>query len=82
MNIRLYNARILTMEKDRDIFHGEVWIKNDRIAYIADDSELEKWRGEGFPRITWDYQVDCENNLLMPGFKDAHTHSGMTLLRS
>ncbi len=83
MNIRLYNARILTMEKDREIFRGEIWIKNDKIAYIADVKELEKeWRGEGVPRISWDYQIDCEDNLLMPGFKDAHTHSGMTLLRS
>ena len=31
MNIRLYNARILTMEKERDIFRGEIWIKNDKI---------------------------------------------------
>ena len=83
MNIRLYNARILTMEKDREIFHGEIWIKNDKIAYIADDHELNReWRGENVPRIFWDYQIDCENNLLMPGFKNAHTHSGMTLLRS
>ena len=71
------------MEKDREIFRGEIWIKNDKIAYIADVKELEKeWRGEGVPRISWDYQIDCEDNLLMPGFKDAHTHSGMTLLRS
>ena len=83
MNIRLYNARILTMEKDKDIFHGEIWIKNDKIAYIADDEEIEReWRGADVPRISWDYELDCEDNLLMPGFKNAHTHSGMTLLRS
>lgn len=83
MNIRLYNARILTMEKDRDIFHGEIWIKNDKIAYIADDEDMKKnWSGSDVPRFHWDYQVDCENNLLMPGFKNAHTHSGMTLMRS
>ncbi len=83
MNLRLYNAQILTMEKGRDIFHGEIWIKNDKIVYMADEVELERvWRGEDVPRISWDYQIDCENNLLMPGFKDAHTHSGMTLLRS
>jgi len=83
MNLRLYNARILTMEKGREIFHGEVWVKNDKIAYIADDQELQtEWKDDHIPRITWDYQIDCENNLLMPGFKDAHTHSGMTLLRS
>ena len=30
----------------------------------------------------WDNQIDCKGNLLMPGFKNAHTHSGMTFLRS
>ena len=40
MNIRLYNAKILTMEKDREIFTGEIWIKNDKIAYVAEQSEL------------------------------------------
>ena len=83
MNLRLYNARILTMEENRDIFHGEVWVKNDKIVYVADDSEIEKnWRGEDVPRINWDRQIDYEGNLLMPGFKNAHTHSGMTLMRS
>lgn len=83
MNIRLYNARILTMEKNRDVFFGEVWVKNDKIVYVADEKEIEeKWRGDNVPYINWDLQIDCEKNLLMPGFKDAHTHSGMTLLRS
>ncbi len=83
MNLRLYNARILTMEENRDIFHGEVWVKNDKIVYVADDLEIEKnWRGDDVPRINWDRQIDCEGNLLMPGFKNAHTHSGMTLMRS
>lgn len=83
MNIRLYNARILTMEKDRPIFKGEVWIRNEKIAYVADEQELERdWRTGEFPRIPWDIELDCRENLLMPGFKNAHTHSGMTFLRS
>lgn len=83
MNLRLYNARILTMEPGRDIFWGEIWVKNEKIVYVADQEEIEReWRGEGVPRIAWDYQLDCEGNLLMPGFKDAHTHSAMTFLRS
>lgn len=83
MNIRLYNARILTMEKNRDIFRGEIWIKNDKIAYIPECEELEKeWSGQDVPRIAWDIELDCKENLLMPGFKNAHTHSGMTFLRS
>ncbi len=82
MNIRLYNARILTMEKNRPIFRGEIWVKNEKIAYVADLEQLgESWRKD-FPNITWDIELDCKDNLLMPGFKDAHTHSPMTFLRS
>lgn len=82
MNIRLYNAKILTMEKDRPVFEGEVWVKNDRIVYIAEEAELQtEWNRE-IPRIVWDIEIDCKKNLLMPGFKNAHTHSGMTFLRS
>ena len=82
MNIRLYNAKILTMEKDRDVFSGEVWVRNDRIAYVADEEELASEWGQDFPRIAWDIELDCKGNLLMPGFKNAHTHSAMTFLRS
>lgn len=30
MNIRLYNARILTMEPGREVFYGEIWVKMTR----------------------------------------------------
>ena len=82
MNIRLYNAQILTMEKNRPVFRGEVWVKGGRIAGILDC-------GAECPNVDnitvetrWDLELDCEENLLMPGFKDAHTHSAMTFLRS
>ena len=29
-----------------------------------------------------DEEIDCEGNVLMPGFKDAHTHSAMVAMRS
>ena len=83
MNIRLYNARILTMEKHKPVFEGEVWIKNEKIVYVATKEELQaEWNAANVPRIVWDVQLDCQGNLLMPGFKDAHTHSAMTFLRS
>lgn len=80
MNIRLYNARILTMENP-EITEGEVWVRDERILYVGDgrDAVCRKQEPES---IVWDREIDCEGNLLMPGFKDAHTHSGMTLLRS
>ena len=82
MNIRLYNARILTMEKGRDIFRGEIWVKNDKIVYISTNEELAAIVSAKLPRINWNFEIDCNDDLLMPGFKDAHTHSGMTFLRS
>ena len=83
MNIRLYNARILSMEENRDIFFGEVWVKNDRIVYAGDGADTDSiYQKLQIPCLIWDREIDCEGNLLMPGFKDAHTHSGMTLLRS
>ena len=82
MNIRLYNARILTMEHGVTIFRGEIWVKNEKIAYVARQEELDGTLKEDFPKISWDVQIDCKGNLLMPGFKDAHTHSAMTFLRS
>lgn len=83
MNIRFYNARILTMEMNRPVFKGEVWIKEERILYVGLSEDLDTFSRikPDFP-IKWDEEIDCNGNLLMPGFKNAHTHSGMTLLRS
>ena len=74
MNIRIYNARVLTMEQDRDIFFGEVHVKANRISYVGG--------AENAPKGRWDREIDAKGNVVMPGFKDAHTHSAMTFLRS
>lgn len=82
MKLRFFNARILTMEKDRSIFLGELWVKDDRIIYVGDGKEKEEKAVKAGTGFSWDEEIDCKGNLLMPGFKNAHTHSGMTLLRS
>ena len=83
MNIRLYNARILSMKEGQDIFAVEIWVKNDRILYIGDGSDTDQiYQKSPNTCIVWDREIDCKGNLLMPGFKNAHTHSGMTLMRS
>ena len=79
MNIILYNARILTMEDDRELFDGEIWIEDDTISYVGksmSDDEISS------SDIKFDIEKDCLGNVLMPGFKDAHTHSAMTGMRS
>lgn len=82
MNIRLYNARILTMEKGKDIFRGEIWIKNDKIALVASKEKIDELGRDVLLHINWDYELDCGDDLIMPGLKNAHTHSAMTFLRS
>ena len=83
MNIRFYNAKILTMEDNMDIFEGQIWIRDDIILYVGDAGDLDSFYKEsGISCLVWDKEIDCKKNLLLPGFKNAHTHSGMTLLRS
>ncbi len=74
MFTRIYNARILTMETDKPMFLGEIQIKDDTITYAGSMMK------EG--NVKWDREIDAGGNLVMPGFKDAHTHSAMTFLRS
>ncbi|MCM1126535.1 MAG: amidohydrolase [Lachnospiraceae bacterium] len=83
MNFRFYNARILTMEENSDIFLGEVWVEEDRIVYVGEVQDKAQTAKElSLTGIRWEREIDCKQNLLLPGFKNAHTHSGMTLLRS
>ena len=77
MKIRFYNAKILTLTEDEkfQIVEGEPWTEDNLIAYI----------GEGKDTVAeekWDREIDAKGNLLMPGFKNAHTHTAMTFLRS
>lgn len=77
MNTRIINARILTMEKEKPIFRGEIQIKGSRITYIGESKEADKE-----DKNQWDREIDAQGNLIMPGFKNAHAHSAMTFLRS
>lgn len=74
MNIRFYNAKILTMES-LDILEGELWVSDGKIIRVCDDI-IEDYM------VSWDKEIDCNGNLLMPGFKNAHAHAPMTFLRS
>ena len=74
MKVRFYNGKILTMQDGCDILeNAELHTQDDTISYIG----KTKPTGERFDR-----EINLEGNLLMPSFKDAHTHSPMTCLRS
>lgn len=74
MNIRIYNVQILTMKDGQAPFLGEVQIQEDTITYVGEPVSEQT--------VKWDREIDGQGNLLMPGFKNAHTHTAMTFLRS
>ena len=57
---------------DDKIIKADLVVENNLIAYIGNDSSSFG----PFDRI-----IECNENLLMPGFKNAHTHSAMVFLR-
>ncbi|MCI8561936.1 MAG: amidohydrolase [Lachnospiraceae bacterium] len=62
------------MQQDMPLFWGELQVEDGKITYVGEEKKVS---GDA-----WDRQIDAEGNLLMPGFKNAHTHSAMTFLRS
>ena len=72
MKTILRNARILKMT-DSNIIRGDIVIEDNHIKYIGSDSKQF---------APFDIDRDCKGNIIMPGFKNAHTHSAMTFLRS
>lgn len=62
------------MDGSCELQEGELWTRDERISYIGPAKD-DKQAG-------WDREIDCQGNVLMPGFKNAHTHSGMTAMRS
>ena len=74
--IRFYNGKILTLADGFDISDGEVWVDKDKIYFVGNPT-ADKLRSQSFDR-----EINLCGNLLMPSFKNAHTHSAMTFLRS
>jgi len=73
MEILIKNARILTMRDHEALFTGDIVVTDDRITYVGPSIN----HNTEFDRI-----IDADGNVVMPGFKNAHTHSPMTFLRS
>ncbi|GLC82169.1 amidohydrolase [Lacrimispora brassicae] len=80
MNTRFFNAKILTMSGDFSIIEGELWVEGNRITYAGDPKKGNEINKATLP--SFDREIDVKGNLIMPGFKNAHTHSAMTFLRS
>ncbi len=54
------------------MFSGELVTEGDSILSVGPDTAPGPF----------DEEIDCRGGLILPGFKNAHTHSAMTFLRS
>ena len=73
MKTLLYNANILPLDGETPLFAGELSVDGTAIASLGPN---------GSAAGPFDRRIDCRGGLLLPGFKNAHTHSAMTFLRS
>lgn len=82
--IRFYNGKVITMAQGDLSVHTdyEVWVDGSRIVYVGEKPSSVPGEMQERDDITFEREIDLNGNLLMPGFKDAHTHSPMTFLRS
>ena len=71
--IRFYNGKILRFTPDIHLTDEEVWVEGNRIVYIGQTCPPDK---------IFERQIDLRGDMLMPGFKNAHTHTAMVFLRS
>lgn len=72
--IRFFNGKILSLfENETAVRDAEVWVDGGNICMVGTpQGELPSFERE----------IDLDGDLLIPGFKNAHTHSCMTFLRS
>ena len=69
--IRFYNGRVLSFKNGIKITDDEVWVDGSKIVFVGKN-----------PNSKADREINLNGNLLMPSFKNAHTHSAMTFARS
>lgn len=76
--IRFYNARILDI-KTGDVKKGALETENGKIVKVSYSSkgDSDKSGDSAYMR-----EIDADGNLLIPSFKNAHSHSPMTILRA
>ena len=71
--IRFYNGRLLRFGGGMRVTDEELWTEGGKIAYVGP-------RPEELP--AFEREIDLGGDLVLPGFKNAHTHTAMTFLRS
>ncbi len=71
--IRFYNGKTLRCGGGLRLTDDEVWTSGGEIVYVG---------AQRADRPAFEREIDLGGDLLLPGFKDAHTHTAMVFLRS
>lgn len=71
MKIKLINCRYLDM-REMSVKSGDIFIDGSKFTHVGSCPENENA----------DRVIDLNNDLVIPGFNNAHTHSPMVFLRS
>lgn len=79
MKTRFYNANIYTALTEDSLVTGELHVDGNVITHVG---PVTPQMQAGADAPCFDREIDCHGNLLLPGFKNAHTHTAMTFLRS
>jgi len=71
--IRFYNGLAMSFEGGILVTDDEVWVDGNRIVYVGPKKDNMPF---------FEREIDLKGDMVMPGLKDAHTHTPMTFLRS
>ncbi len=74
--LRFKNAKVMDMVSGTEIEDKEIWTEGSKIVFSGKPSAQQ------LKTASFEKEYDLNGCLLMPSFKNAHTHSAMTFLRS
>ena len=78
-DIVITNAQVLTMNSKMEIFDkGYILIKESEIVEIGNMKDFNKNNGRKIDSVE---NINANNNIVIPGFVNAHGHFAMSLLR-
>ena len=66
MSILIKNGFIVSQNKNRDIYVGDIYIEGNKIVEIGKNLSYEA-----------EHKIDATNNIIIPGLINTHTHVGM-----
>lgn len=75
IDLLLLNGFVITMDDQRRVIEcGAVGVNKGKIVFVGPTEEADI-------RFDAAKRIDCQNQIIMPGFVDVHSHGGHALIR-